>query len=246
MDRVDQSTLSQYEERERIKLAELRLEKKEQEPESKQAENAGLLLNQLQQAAAAAEEEEGEEPESLILTEGLTAEEVEQERLAEQAQKEAEQAQKEAEANARLERIVAKLLKTQTINEYLSILKKTDLPGSTQTMTSYLGKTNKFVESYFKRYKPYSFLLENFNADEWPLAMNYFIISFILSKLALIKKLPEDYRQQLIASFKTVKTMFSGTLDEILAKVIEKIKARPFYAKMIDNIAALNKSSKKF
>jgi hypothetical protein len=243
---MDQGNLANTEERTKRELEDLRLERKEQEPrirstpsieelgeevEDVQAETANLLKQQL---------------EDVILTEGLSAEQVQAEQ-AEQAAQAAAAAQATAEEEAeRLKKKVFSLMKkVPTKKTYLKILNKKDLIETQQTIQSYLIEIDKFTEKYFKEYKPFSFLEENFERGQLPEAKNYFIIGVILLKLAAINKFTLEFRQQILERIKVFNTIFSIRTKPLLDAISGTIQQLDEYKTMVENIREINTKTKK-
>lgn len=220
-----------------VELEQLQSEISEAVREDPQAENAKALQAQLEykeetQEAAAAQEAAAQ----AILSEGLT-----------QQQVAAEQAEQTVKEQKRLNAQAISLMKKIPIKKtYLKILNKKDLAETQQTIQSYLSEINKFTEGYFRAgYKPYSFLVENFERGQLPDAKKYYILGVILSKLATINKFPLDFRQKIVDTIRTFNTIFSVRVNPLLSTISSIIQELEEYKTLSEDIKFINQKTKK-
>lgn len=189
------------------------------------------------------EEKAREESAAAILSEGLSPEQVQAEKEAQERERLAAQ---EAE-DERLTKTALSLMKKIPIKKtYLKIVNPKDLDETKEKIDEYLSQLNKFTEDYFRQqYKPYSFIEENFERGQKPEAKRLYIISVILSRMAAINKFPVEYRQQILNSTKAFNTIFSNSLKPLLDRVSVIIQQLDAYKNMIQNIKEINERKTK-
>lgn len=247
LDRVDQSTLANYEDLEKRKLEDLRLERKEGDP---QAEVAQDLTGLLQAAVEPPEEERIKKASEQVLVEGASKEEVEAERTAAIAAQEALKRQQDRE---RVDKEFLQL--TTDIKQFLdpvpvvtfmkNLLTKQRGRGNAlnQEAVSFILKSikqiNEFRVPYLKENVEYSFKMGDLKS--YPQVKKLYILSFLLKRVRKVKQLSEQMKQEIKVATENFDKIFSSGMTTFLNAVDETVKTtEPKYAGFIQRIRDLN------
>jgi hypothetical protein len=244
LDRVDQSTLANYEDLEKRKLEDLRLEKKEGDPQEQVAQELTGLLQGKEQA------ERIQKASEQLLVEGATAEEVAAEQKAAQ---EAERAQREQEERAQFDKeYVALVMKVRdflgpvpVISYMAKLLTKQKGRGNKldQNAISFISESIKrikdFTVPYLQQYGKYSFKEEDIASLKE--VKKLYILSLLLKNVSKIKQLSSEMKQEIRENTSAFDKIFSVGLSSLLRAVEDQFKLNPKYAAFKQRIIDLNK-----
>ena len=244
LDRIDQSTLANLEDLEKRKLEDLRLEKKEGDPQAQDAQDLIGLLQGKEEA------ERIQKASEQLLVEGATDEEIAAEQKAEQ---EALRKQREQDERAQIDKEYVKLiLKVRDflgpvpVISYMAKLltkqkgrgNKLD-PNAISFILESIKKIKDFTVPYLSQYGKYSFKEEDLSSLGE--VKKLYILSLLLKDVSRITQLSTEMKREIKENTSAFDKIFSIGLSSLFRAVDEQFKSLPKYAAFKQRIDDLNK-----
>jgi len=248
LDNVEPGGLLNLEESEKRKLEDIKIEKGLERKEDPQAENAIALQAALQRKEEAERIQKASEQ---LLVEGASQEEVEAEQqaarevqLALQQQRDRERIDKEY---AELSKNVSDFLSPVSVVSYMKELTiKQQGRGNVLSQAAVLNilgaikQINAISIPYLQQNEPYTFKFGDLKS--YPQVKKLYILSFLLKRVAKIKQLSKETRNEIKTATENFDKMFSSSMSTFLRAVEESVKTTYLkYAGFIQRIKDLNK-----